>query len=123
MTYYRNKDTGEIFDTAIAARQDFRENYDGDDPTNYFRFWDMYEEVFIPATYIIHGYEEQPLTDQTAESYIQNWFVEQGYDKLMPMLTFCETAENEFGYKTTVYVYRYQTRLYYETFVVEEREF
>ena len=44
MEYYRNKDGGAIL-TKEKARQEWRERYDGDNPLNYLRFYEQYEEV------------------------------------------------------------------------------
>lgn len=41
---FKNKETGEVL-TYARARQQFREEYDGDDPTNLITFEELYEEV------------------------------------------------------------------------------
>lgn len=121
MMYYQNNETGELFDSATAARKDFRDNYDGDDPTNCVRFWDLYTEVSIPVTYMIRGYEEERV-EVLPEEYMRKWFEDAGYTGLSPKLIFNQSQANDYGYKTTVYVWRYAT-LYTETFIFEEREY
>lgn len=44
MRFYRNKDGGDVL-TEGEARKEWRELYDGDDPTNLLSFYDQYEEV------------------------------------------------------------------------------
>lgn len=122
MTYYQNKETGELFDSTTAARKDFRENYDGEDPTNCVRFWDLYNEISIPVTYVIRGYDEEKVTAPTHEEYMSKWFEDAGYTGLQPRLVFSQSQDNEYGYKTYVYLWKYQT-LYTETFIFEEREY
>lgn len=45
--YLMNSETGEIFETKREAIRNFIEDYDGGDPTNGVRFWDMYEGVEV----------------------------------------------------------------------------
>lgn len=44
MRFYRNKDTGQIL-KEDEARAQWRDEYDGDDPTNAVRFFDQYSEL------------------------------------------------------------------------------
>lgn len=44
MRFYRNKDGGDVL-TEGEARKEWRELYDGDDPTNLLSFYDQYDEV------------------------------------------------------------------------------
>lgn len=68
--------------------------------------------------YLIHGYEEKEIPPHTsAWEMIQGYFTEHDYNRLNPEQVFKQTQGN-----MTVYVYKYRT-LYYETFIVEEREF
>ena len=44
MRFYRNKDGGDVL-TEDEARKQWRDDYDGGDPTNLLSFYDQYEEV------------------------------------------------------------------------------
>lgn len=70
---------------------------------------------------MIQGYEEERVNG-SPEEYMRKWFEDAGYTGLQPRLIFEQSQDNEYGYKTTVYVWRYST-LYTETFIFEEREF
>ena len=43
---FMNKETGEVLNYAQAVQQ-FREEYDGDDPTNFISFEEYFEEVHL----------------------------------------------------------------------------
>lgn len=43
---FMNKETGEVLTYAQAVKQ-FREEYDGDDPTNAISFEEYFEEVHL----------------------------------------------------------------------------
>ena len=45
MTKYMNRETGEVLLSRSAMLEQFREEYDGDDPTNILKVEDIYEEL------------------------------------------------------------------------------
>lgn len=122
MKYYQSRETGELFTSYREAKQDFTDNYDSDDPTNAVSFWDIYEEIERPVTYVIQGYEERKLDAADPETFMRQWFTQNAYDHLHPKVIFHQSQDNEWGFKTHVWVWRYST-LYTETFIFEERDY
>ena len=49
LTLYRNRDTGQYLSYA-EMRAEWRDMYDGDDPTNIFTWRDQYDEITTDAS-------------------------------------------------------------------------
>ena len=66
MRFYRNKDTGQIL-KEDEARAQWRDEYDGEDPTNAVRFFDQYEDAAgrdLAIAQINHVIETHEPTDK-----------------------------------------------------------